>query len=128
VTSHYLRCDHFGFTTSDLPSGSTVLGIEAGVTAGLGAAGNPLAVGLHWLLVVGGAIGGNDHASNLVGQVPPAVAVAGAGNDLWGLVINAGNCRQTDFGFVMAFQTGPTPGNTYTIHTQGAYMRVKVQY
>ena len=126
--SHYLRCDHFGFTTTDLPSGCSILGIECGITSGLGSTGPAMALGLSWQLVQAGLIAGNDYGAGLVGTVPMAVSQVGAGNDLWGLVWNAGQLRQVTTGFVLACKPGSSTGTQYTIHTQGAYMRVKVEY
>jgi hypothetical protein len=123
-----LRADHFGFTTADLPQGSTILGIKLGISAGHPNAGTPLASCVHCQLVVRGAIGGTDHAASIIPTIPATIIETGAGNDLWGFTPASGDLRDPAFGSVIAFQSGPTVGWTYTVLTQAVFMEIKVQY
>ena len=93
--------DTFGFTMADVPSGSTIVGVEMQIEGQTANTGNSFDISTQ--LVVGGAVCGNHE--NLIGCSGGCFAgstdtteLAGGSTTTWGCTISDSDVRASDFG------------------------------
>jgi hypothetical protein len=93
--------DTFGFTVADVPSGSTIVGVEMQIEGQTGNTGDSFDISTQ--LVVGGAVCGNHE--NLIGCSGGCFAgstdtteLAGGSTTTWGCTISDSDVRASNFG------------------------------
>jgi hypothetical protein len=93
--------DSFGFTTADMPSGSTIVGVEMQIEGRTAENGDSFDISTQ--LVVGGAVCGN--RENLIGCSGGCFAgptdtteLAGGSTTTWGCTISESDLRSSNFG------------------------------
>lgn len=117
AASHWLWFTNFPFTTADIPSGSTIVGIEAQVerkqTTGVTTDGTP--VRSFWKMVVGGSEAGTQKTAD--GHLPgvDTLAAQGGATDMWGTTITDTDARASTTGFAWAFQDADYSSTTLSV-------------
>ena len=121
----YLKCTNFGFTSSDIPSGATIDGIEVEYGRFEGG-GTDNIVTSHCRAVKGGTI----HTANVStmntaewGTTSPEVITEGGASNLWGLTWLDTDITSSGFGIAIA-PNGP--GTTPAAKID--YVKVRVYY
>ena len=100
ATTNYLKCTNFGFTTSDIPSGSTIDGIE--VEYRKYRVGNPTVSATVVKLVKGGTIQGNDIAGDTDWATAETADVYGSSTEKGGLTIADTDVTASNFGAALS--------------------------
>lgn len=99
--SHYLKCTNFGFTSSDIPSGSTIDGFEIEVrqhrTSG------PAITSTAVKFVKGGSIVGNDIGTAVDWDTTETAVVYGNSTQLGGQSWTQSDVTASNFGCVLSF-------------------------
>lgn len=96
-TTQILRATTFGFTTSDIPNGATILGIEVGVER---SADGATFVDLLARLRTGAGQTGDDKADTGTGwPTSDAEVIYGGSSDTWGAGLSDSDIRDSAFGF-----------------------------
>lgn len=115
--THWLWLTGFGFTTSDIPAGSTIVGIEVSVelkqTAGTASDGVPVRKFLK--MIIGGAEAGTQKTAD--GHLPTSdtVQTSGGSSDVWGTSITAAQAIASDTGVAFAFQDADYLSTTVSV-------------
>ena len=118
-SSQILRATNFGFTTSDIPSGSTIDGIEIGIERQRTATGgNQVQDSTIRLRTSGGQTGTNKAvASNWPST--EAEAVYGGSTDVWSTTYTDSDIRGSDFGVdIRCARTGGTAASGGVDHVR----------
>jgi len=124
--SYYLKCEDFGFTSSDIPSGSTIDGIEVEVVRYR----KPTIATVTNLikLVKGGTISGSDFGNSTDWSTSTETVNFGSSSELGGLSFSQSDVTASNFGVAIAFQSasymGPTAGRQWYIDR----VRIRVNY
>ena len=99
-TSHYLKCTNFGFTSGDIPSGSTINGFEVEVrqhrTAG------PTIIATAVKFVKGGSVVGNDIGIAGDWATSETAVVYGSSTELGGQSWTQSDVTASNFGCVIS--------------------------
>jgi len=106
VFSAILNAYNFGFTTSDIPTGSTIQGVEFRVKWRRTANGSPVGVQYAMLRLSWGGNDGNNKAASVpaITNLPTSFTLGGAA-DTWGATVltlipdGENEVRSTNFGF-----------------------------
>lgn len=119
----WLRLSNFGFTTADIPAGSTINGIELIVGKYLWAEriGYDNAI---YMRKTAGRVGSN-YASATAWNVNTASDVTyGGATNLWGTTWSEGDVKSTDFGVDIS----PGQGDNNTLPFRILYAKIRVYY
>lgn len=101
--SHWLWCTNFGFTTSDIPTGSTITGYEvewerkrnlAGATSGV--------TDTYYKPIVGGAEAGTQKQLSQDPSTLDSSAGAGGAGDTWSASFSETDARASDTGIAIS--------------------------
>ena len=117
--SDWLRATQFGFTTSDIPSGAVVIGIEVKIERKASSS-----VGLRdsllYMCLSGSTQGSDQHSSSSWPWTPEATATYGSSSSLWGwTAITDANVRDSTFGVQLSVDNYASSGRTaYVDHVQ----------
>lgn len=124
--TNWLRA-YFGFTTSDVPVGSTIDGIESEVdTFGVSA----FSVRFYAArLVIGGTIGGTNvsgmPSTNWGGAGEPAPLTLGGASNLWASAPTASDCVGATFGVAIAAENYEAEKSR---HAAVDYIKMRIYY
>lgn len=126
TNSYYLKCEDFGFTSADIPSGSTIDGIEVEVVRYRQ---STIAVATNLIkLVKGGTISGSDFGNTTDWSTSTETVNFGSVSELGGLSFSQSDIVASNFGVVIAFQSasyfGATAGRYWFIDR----VRIRVNY
>jgi hypothetical protein len=123
TTTQILRATNFGFTTSDIPSGSTIDGIEVGIDRQKGSGGTNNATDLLVRLRTSSGQTGSDKATATAWPNGDAVATYGGATDTWSAGLSDSDILSSGFGVdIQAQRTGGSP--TAAVD----YVEVRVHY
>ncbi|MCL5409422.1 MAG: hypothetical protein M1607_01005 [Patescibacteria group bacterium] len=123
----YLNATNFGFTTSDIPTGSTIDGVYAEVYRYVNTAARLRDNDVR--LIVNGSVAGNNKADTVNNWTNAWVlANYGGETDTWGVSggISDTYVRQTNFGMAFSIRKITTSSNAYT--GQVDYIRMTIYY
>lgn len=129
--SDWLRLTNFGFTASDIPTGSTILGIEVEIRHGTNTWGSPgdmLDDGIY-LRDATGQIG-NDKSSvtawsqDLGAGYDWETFSYGSTSDVWGTTLTPADIHASTFGIDISAKQTPTTSNKGSID----YARIRITY
>ena len=121
--SDSLRATSFGFTTSDIPDGSTIVGIEVGIEKdanGTGAGINDVDV---FLRTSGGRVGTN-HAVGGNWPTSDAETIYGGAADNWSAGLNDATVRSADFGCELTVARN----NGTSVNARVDAIRIRITY
>lgn len=103
--SHWLWCTNFGFTSSDVPSGATINGMEMRWErkSSYGLAGEDTTETTYFKPIVGGAEAGTQK-TNLLDHIPTSDTqeTKGTSSDLWGRTYTQAEAVASDTGIAIA--------------------------
>lgn len=124
ATSHYLKCTNFGFTSGDVPSGSTINGFEIEVRE---TTSTPAVSSTLVKLVKGGSVVGNDIGA--AGDWPgtETAVVYGSSTELGGQSWTQSDVVASNFGCVISITIGTSrfmPSFGYLVDQ----VRIRVYY
>jgi hypothetical protein len=101
ATSRYLKCTNFGFTSSDIPAGATIDGIEVEIRKGR-ATGSPAVAETNIKFVKGGTISGNDFSTATDWTAgSESVDTFGSSTELGGLSWSQSDIVASNFGIAL---------------------------
>lgn len=125
ATSDYVKCLNFGFTTSMIPTGSTINGIILSVVRDTSASGlgNDSAV----RLVKGGVIGTTDRSTATTWPTTLTNEDHGTSTDMWGTTWTVSDVTSSTFGAAVA-ATNTTTGHGTTGTFNIDYMQITIYY
>lgn len=106
ATSHYLKCTNFGFTSSDIPSGSTINGFEIEVRQFRNAL--PTITATVVKFVKGGSVVGNDIGNTTDWAGTETVVTYGSSTELGGQSWTQSDVTASNFGCVISVTWGTT--------------------
>jgi hypothetical protein len=122
-TTQILRATNFGFSTADIPAGSTIQGVEVGIERMKGASGLNTATDLLVRLRTAAGQLGDNKATATGWPATDAEAVYGGAADGWGSALTDATIRTAGFGVdIRAQQTGGTPAPAVD------HVRIRVHY
>lgn len=108
AVSHYLRLTNFGFTSTDIPAGSTINGIEVNLERKLGAG-----IGVFDETIIlrktSGQVG-NNKADTGTNWGTEAVITYGGAADTWASGLTQTDIIDSNFGIDIACKGAPTTG------------------
>lgn len=96
AVTHYLKCTNFGFTSSDVPSGATILGFEIEVRQFRNS--GPTVTSTTVKLVKGGTISGNNIGASVDWDATETAVVYGNSSQLGGLSWTQSDITSSNFG------------------------------
>jgi hypothetical protein len=110
TTTQTLRATNFGFTTSDIPTGAVINGIEVEIERQKGSGGANTATDLLVRLRTSSGLVGNDKATATAWPAADAAATYGGAADMWGSSLTDSDLRSSGFGVdIRAQRTGGSP-------------------
>ena len=110
--SHYIKATNFGFTVGQVPTGSTINGIEVHLETREDDT-DSVIVDQDVKIVKGGTIGATDRASFTELNQREASITLGSPTDLWGETWTPADIRNSGFGVAVAYkQTFASGGDT----------------
>lgn len=123
---NYLLCSNFGFTTGDIPSGSTINGIEIQYERRTESNAQDT---LEWSvkIIKGGTVSGDEKADNVTAWVEEPtteVRTIGGASDLWGLSWSDSDITASTFGIAIATETSGAGNKLAEIN----YVNIRVHY
>lgn len=126
ATSNFLKATNFGFTTSDVPTGSSIDGFEIEVRQYREATASVVSTVIK--LVKAGSIVGNDFGTSNDWATSEAVVVYGNSTQLGGQSWTVSDITSSSFGLVLAFNSGTSrtsPSGSWSFVDQ---IRVRIFY
>lgn len=121
--THYIECTNFGFTTTMIPTGSTINGIVVGITRQAASASTIQDLAVH--IVQGGTIGSTDGSTTTYWPTALTNEVHGSATNLWGLSWTVSDITSSSFGATIAAQQA---GNGGTVTASVDVMTITVSY
>jgi hypothetical protein len=124
--SGVLRGQNFGFTTADIPAGSTIDGIEAEAVLLAGGNGYPASYSLYVQKTAGTNVGSNKAASwNYPFDASQVTRVAGGAADTWSAGVTAADAVSSSFAVACEFRN---EGDKFTAVGYVGSMRLRFHY
>jgi hypothetical protein len=102
----WLRCTNFGFSTSDIPSGSTIDGIEVKIERRASEAG-AINISALYLRKTSGQVGDSKSSATYWG-ITDAEVVFGAATDKWNASLVTSDILSNDFGIDLSVYNADT--------------------
>jgi YD repeat-containing protein len=96
--SDWLQCSNFGFTTSDIPSGATIVGIEVQIERTAIITNDRTKDDAIYLRDSGGQVGDNKAITDTYWPTSDAYATYGGASDTWNAGLSADDIRDSNFG------------------------------
>lgn len=106
TVTHYLKCTNFGFTGSDIPSGSTINGFEIEVRQYRPT--TPTVASTLVKLVKGGTVSGDDFGASIDWDTTETAVVYGNSTQLGGLSWTQSDVVSSNFGCAISATSGTT--------------------
>ncbi len=116
--THRLDVTNWGITTSNIPSGSTILGISASVLWSVGNAGRTVSE-LQIRLIKGGSPSGDNKAANSSSSTTYATNTFGGAADLWGNTFTDTDIRSSGFGLAIQYSRAANPATDVRVDLVG---------
>lgn len=128
VFSNFLRCRNFGFTTSDIPSGATINGIEIEVerkssSPSRGTDRNAF-LSVHSAGTAADQVGSDQETTDALIGSSDATRTYGGASSLWGTSVADSTARSSTFGFDYAVENNANGTPTMSVDL----VRMRVYY
>lgn len=126
-----LRASSFGFTSSDVPAGATIQGIEVRVTLLNNQTSGTLEIVDRWAFIVpaSGTLGAGDGLGDTFNYWPPSsgTRIYGGSSELWGQTWTQADILDTDFGFMILAAMGTFDKGSASVASVDSF-EIRVHY